>query len=107
MNAAATPARKPLMPVREALDFLLAAARPVDGVERVPTLEANGRVLAEDQASMLDVPGADNTQMDGYAVRAADCAGGAASLKVAQRIPAGQVGTYLEPGTAARIFTGA
>jgi molybdopterin molybdotransferase len=56
MNAPATPARKPLMPVREALDFLLAAARPVDGIEQVPTLEANGRVLAEDQASTLDVP---------------------------------------------------
>jgi molybdopterin molybdotransferase len=107
MNAPATPARKPLMPVREALDFLLAAARPVDGIEQVPTLEANGRVLAEDQASTLDVPGADNTQMDGYAVRAADCASGAASLKVAQRIPAGHVGSFLEPGTAARIFTGA
>jgi molybdopterin molybdotransferase len=107
MSAPSTPARKPLMPVREALDFLLAAARPVDGIERVPTLEANGRVLAEDQASTLDVPGADNTQMDGYAVRAADCAGGAASLKVAQRIPAGHVGSLLAPGTAARIFTGA
>jgi molybdopterin molybdotransferase len=107
MSAAAAPARKPLMPVREALDFLLAAARPVTGVELVPTLEANGRVLAEDQASKLDVPGADNTQMDGYAVRAADCAGAAARLKVAQRIPAGQVGSFLEPGTAARIFTGA
>jgi molybdopterin molybdotransferase len=95
------------MPVGEALDFLLAAARPVAGVETVPTLEANGRVLAEDQASMLDVPGADNTQMDGYAVRAADCAGGNARLKVAQRIPAGSVGSFLEPGTAARIFTGA
>jgi molybdopterin molybdotransferase len=100
-------ARKPLMPVREALDFLLAAARPVDGVEQVDTLEANGRVLAEDQASRLDVPGADNTQMDGYAVRAADCANGAARLKVAQRIPAGHVGSALEAGTAARIFTGA
>jgi len=99
--------RKPLMPVAEALDFLLAAARPVDGVDLVPTLEANGRVLAEDQASKLDVPSADNTQMDGYAVRAADCASGAASLKVGQRIPAGHVGSFLEPGTAARIFTGA
>ncbi len=99
--------RKPLMPVREALDFLLAAARPVDGIEQVPTLEANGRVLAEDQRSTLDVPGADNTQMDGYAVRAADCASGAAVLKVAQRIPAGHVGSFLAPGTAARIFTGA
>jgi molybdopterin molybdotransferase len=104
MSAAA---RKPLMPVSEALDFLLAAARPVDGIETVPTLEANGRVLAADQASTLDVPGADNTQMDGYAVRAADCASGIAALKVAQRIPAGHVGSRLEPGTAARIFTGA
>jgi molybdopterin molybdotransferase len=105
MNAPA--ARKPMLAVREALDFLLAAARPVEDVELVDTLEANGRVLAEDQASKLDVPSADNTQMDGYAVRAADCAGGAATLKVAQRIPAGHVGSFLEPGTAARIFTGA
>jgi molybdopterin molybdotransferase len=100
-------ARKPMLAVREALDFLLAAARPVEDVELVDTLEANGRVLAEDQASKLDVPSADNTQMDGYAVRAADCAGGAATLKVAQRIPAGHVSSFLEPGTAARIFTGA
>jgi molybdopterin molybdotransferase len=107
MSAPAAPQRKPLMPVAKALDFLLAAARPLDGVETVPTLEANGRVLAADQASTLDVPGADNTQMDGYAVRAADCASGAATLKVTQRIPAGSVGSLLEPGTAARIFTGA
>jgi molybdopterin molybdotransferase len=103
----ATAARKPLMPVREALDFLLAAARQLAETELVDTLDANGRVLAEDQASKLDVPGADNTQMDGYAVRAADCASGNAILKVTQRIPAGHVGSRLEPGTAARIFTGA
>jgi molybdopterin molybdotransferase len=96
-----------MLAVRQALDFLLAAARPVEGVEHVPTLEANGRVLAEDQVSMLDVPSADNTQMDGYAVRATDCVGGAAVLRVAQRIPAGSVGQPLQPGTAARIFTGA
>jgi molybdopterin molybdotransferase len=107
MSTPTPPARKPLMPVREALDFLLAAARPVDGVDTVPTLEANGRVLAADQTSKLDVPSADNTQMDGYAVRAADCASGAATLIVEQRIPAGSVGSFLAPGTAARIFTGA
>jgi molybdopterin molybdotransferase len=95
------------MPVREALDFLLAAARVVDGVEELDTLAANGRVLAADQVSGLNVPAADNTQMDGYAVRALDCAGGAATLRIAQRIPAGTVGRPLEPGTAARIFTGA
>jgi molybdopterin molybdotransferase len=40
-------------------------------------------------------------------VRAADCANGAAILKVTQRIPAGHVGQPLEAGCAARIFTGA
>ena len=100
-------ARKPLLAVRAALDVLLAAARPLADVEDVDTLEANGRVLAVDQVAPLDVPAADNTQMDGYAVRAADCAGGAAVLRIAQRIPAGSVGQPLEPGTAARIFTGA
>jgi len=98
---------KPLLTVRQALDHLLGAARVVEGVELVDTLEANGRVLAEDQVARIDVPSADNTQMDGYAVRALDCAGGAAVLRVAQRIPAGSVGQPLEPGTAARIFTGA
>nr|WP_052171073.1 gephyrin-like molybdotransferase Glp [Massilia sp. JS1662] len=95
------------MPVQEALDFLLAAARAVDGVEEVDTLAANGRVLAVDQVSGLNVPSADNTQMDGYAVRAADCASGSATLRIAQRIPAGTVGQPLVPDTAARIFTGA
>jgi molybdopterin molybdotransferase len=64
-------------------------------------------VLAVAQASTINVPSADNTQMDGYAVRAADCASGGATLTVTQRIPAGQVGQFLAPGNAARIFTGA
>jgi len=96
-----------MLSVREALDFLLEAARPVEQTETVPTLEANGRVLAQDQLATIDVPSADNTQMDGYAVRAEDCASGSATLKVSQRIPAGTVGHELAPGTAARIFTGA
>lgn len=96
-----------MLSVREALDFLLDAARPVTESEIVSTLCANGRVLAQAQASTIDVPSADNTQMDGYAVRSADCASGAATLIVSQRIPAGQVGQYLEAGCAARIFTGA
>jgi molybdopterin molybdotransferase len=100
-------ARKPMLAVREALDILLSAARPVRDIETVPTLAANGRVLAVDQASTIDVPSADNTQMDGYAVRAAECASGSATLRVSQRIPAGIVGHALEPGTVARIFTGA
>jgi molybdopterin molybdotransferase len=96
-----------MLSVREALDTLLASARPVQELEVVSTLEANGRVLALDQASTIAVPSADNTSMDGYAVRAADCVNGGASLRVVQRIPAGHVGEPLAPGTAARIFTGA
>lgn len=100
-------AKKPMYTAKEALDMLLAAAMPVADVETVPTEEANGRVLAVAQASGIDVPADDNTSMDGYAVRAADCASGSAMLTVAQRIPAGNVGRPLEPGQAARIFTGA
>ena len=99
--------KKPMLSAAEALEFLLSAARPIAETERVSTLEANGRVLAEAQSSQLNVPPMDNTQMDGYAVRAADCVSGCASLKVSQRIPAGHVGEPLQAGTAARIFTGA
>ncbi len=98
---------KPLLSVSEALHSMASAARVVAQVEQIDTLAANGRVLAEAQVSGMDVPSMDNTQMDGYAVRAADCASGSAALPVSQRIPAGHVGTQLAPGTAARIFTGA
>jgi molybdopterin molybdotransferase len=99
--------QKPMLSVQQALDFLLSAAQPVTDSEIIPTLNANGRVLAAAQTSQLNVPPMDNTQMDGCAVRAADCAGGNARLAVSQRIPAGYVGSALQPGTAARIFTGA
>lgn len=91
----------------EALGLLLAAARQIPEVEQIPTLKANGRILAVAQTSQLNVPPKDNTHMDGYAVRAADCASGATTLTVSQRIPAGHVGKKLQAGTAARIFTGA
>ncbi|MBV8032004.1 MAG: molybdopterin molybdotransferase MoeA [Betaproteobacteria bacterium] len=97
---------KGLLPVDEALAQMLAAARPVAEVEEVPTLEATGRVLAQAQRSTMDVPPMDNSAMDGYAVRIADLHGNA-PLKISQRIMAGSVGQPLEPGTAARIFTGA
>lgn len=96
-----------MLSVRAALDHLLGAVRPVTATESIATLAANGRVLAAAQASTINVPSADNTQMDGYAVRAADCASANALLKVTQRIPAGHVGEPLAAGTAARIFTGA
>ncbi len=99
--------KKPMLSVAEALDFLLTAVRPVAETEIITTLEANGRVLAQAQGSLLNVPPMDNTQMDGYAVRAIDCASGQARLRVSQRIPAGHIAQPLEAGTVARIFTGA
>ena len=98
---------KGLMSVDEALEVLLAGAHPVTEVEDVPALEATGRVLARAQASTMDVPPMDNSAMDGYALRLADVSAPEARLRVAQRIPAGSIGKPLEPGTAARIFTGA
>jgi molybdopterin molybdotransferase len=98
---------KGLLSVDEALDVLLAGARPVADVEEVPTLEATSRVLARAQVSTMDVPPMDNSAMDGYAVRTADVKAPDTKLKVAQRIQAGAVGAALAPGTAARIFTGA
>lgn len=95
---------KGLLGVDEALSQLLAGARPVAEIEDVPTLEATGRVLARAQRSAMDVPPMDNSAMDGYAVRAAEASG---KLKVTQKIMAGSVGKPLEPGSAARIFTGA
>jgi molybdopterin molybdotransferase len=91
----------------EALDRLLAGARKVKGVDRVPLADAVGRILAEAIVSTVDVPPLDNSGMDGYAVRCADLPAAGTALPVAQRIAAGSVGHTLEPGTAARIFTGA
>jgi molybdopterin molybdotransferase len=97
---------KGLLSVDEALAQLLSGAVPVAGVEDVATLEARGRVLARAQRSTMDVPPLDNSAMDGYAVRTGD-AKADAKLRVTQKIMAGSVGRALEPGTAARIFTGA
>ena len=102
-----TPARPPLMALDEALASLLEKAQPRLPAESVTTFDADGRVLAQDLVSALTVPPRDNSSMDGYAVRIADCAAPGAVLQVAQRIPAGTVGTPLAAGTAARIFTGA
>ena len=106
-TSSAKPARAPMQSVSQALETLLSAAVPVAQRELIDTLDACERVLAEPVTASIDVPGMDNSQMDGYAVRAADCASGQARLRVSQRIPAGQVGQPLEAGTAARIFTGA
>jgi molybdopterin molybdotransferase len=100
-------------PALQALDDVLArvlamaAERRIASTERVSTFDALGRVLAEGVRSGLDVPPADNTAMDGYALRTADVPEAGTVLAVSQRIPAGAVGTPLAAGTAVRIFTGA
>ena len=89
------------------LDALLERARGATDAETVTVTDALGRVLAAPQTSAITVPPLDNSAMDGYAVRIADVAAAGVRLPVSQRILAGTVGTALQPGTAARIFTGA
>ena len=98
--------RPPLRPLDDALQALLAHARPLPA-ETVSTFDADGRVLAEDLVAALQVPPQDNSSMDGYAVRSAEIADEGVVLPVSQRLPAGAAAQPLQPGTAARIFTGA
>jgi molybdopterin molybdotransferase len=93
-----------MLGLSEALTQLLHSVQPVAERDRVPTASALGRVLAEDLISGVDVPPADNSAMDGYAVAAADAG---RELPVSQRVPAGQWPEALRAGTAARVFTGA
>ena len=99
--------RAPLRPLDDALAALLAQASPLPGTETVGIFDADGRVLAEDLVSPLQVPPQDNSSMDGYAVRSAEIADEGVPLAISQRIPAGASPQPLQPGTAARIFTGA
>ena len=96
-----------LLPMEAALERLLALAGAslIEETEQVVLAEADGRVLAEPLIAALDLPPWANSAMDGYALRLADWNGQA--LPVSQRIQAGTAPTPLEPGTCARIFTGA
>ncbi|MFZ2974674.1 MAG: gephyrin-like molybdotransferase Glp [Ferribacterium limneticum] len=96
-----------MLSFEQALEKLLAAAQPVEEIRSLPITAAAGRILAVSQQSTVAVPPLDNSAMDGYAVRVADITAAGVCLPVSQRIPAGTVGTTLQPGTAARIFTGA
>ena len=96
-----------MLTLDEALARLLQAVQPLAEAESLATFDALGRVLAAGVASLLDVPPADNTSMDGYALRASDVPRAGVVLPLSQRIAAGAVGEPLQPGTAARIFTGA
>jgi molybdopterin molybdotransferase len=90
----------------DALQHILDQVQILAETETVPLYEAYGRVLAQPVVATVDVPPADNSEMDGYAVISSDIKPGT-TLPVSQRIPAGIGGEPLVKGTVARIFTGA
>lgn len=98
-----------VLPVDIAGAKAIAAAVPVTGIERVPLVEAAGKILASDTFSTINLPPFDNSAMDGYAVRTKDLAGaGPWSFPVSGRIPAGDgAGRRFPPASVVRIFTGA
>src|SRR5690606_38383805 len=93
------------------LDFDVAQSRlsmagnPPSITEACPLLQARGRVLAQTLFATLDLPPADNSAMDGYAIRHADYAPGK-KLPVQQRCFAGEQPEPLQPGKTIRLFTG-
>lgn len=99
------PSPTPLAPLASAL-VALREHCVLMGVERVTVKEAAGRVLADDILAQLDVPPADNSQMDGYCARVADIGNGA-WLPVSQRVAAGHAPQPLASKSCGRLFTGA
>jgi len=81
------------------------AAPALTTTESVDLAALSGRVLAKPLHAQLDMPAADNSAMDGYAVRIADLRD-AESLPVSQIVYAGTPAAPLAPGSVARVFTG-
>jgi molybdopterin molybdotransferase len=98
-----------LMSVDEALEFLLDASVTTEKKESVSLDNSLGRILAFDIHSTINVPGFDNSAMDGYAIALSDnqLLQNNLSFDIVDRIPAGSTGNELNKGCAARIFTGA
>jgi len=92
----------------EALELLKERIRPAVGVEPVALDQAHGRILAQQVRAPRPVPAFDNSAMDGFAFAHADYVRLGGRMPVSARIAAGHASAGpLEPGTAARIFTGA
>ena len=78
------------------------------GSEEVGLDDALGRALADDASAPNDVPPFSASAMDGYAIVAAETAGGSARLQLIGEAKAGTgAGVTVRPGTAVRISTGA
>lgn len=95
----------------EALRLVLETSRTLAD-EEVPFEEACGRVLAAPLAAREDLPGFDNSAMDGYALRALDVAGASRSSPrnlslVGSARAGGSAASFVGPGQAARVLTGA
>jgi molybdopterin molybdotransferase len=98
-----------MIPVAEARARILADVVTTTPEETLPVARGLGRVLARDVTAPFDVPPADNSAVDGYAVRASDLVPGRrVRLRVVADLPAGTVyAGHLEPGRTLRIMTGA
>jgi molybdopterin molybdotransferase len=103
---------KETIPLDEARQLIADACRPIERIERIRIVDANGRVAAADVASTRDVPPFSRAGMDGYAVRAEDTFGASRyepkTLRVIEKVYTGQVpAKTIEAGTAIEIATGA
>lgn len=96
-----------LTPIDEALAQILQTIAPITGTETVALECALHRVLAKAVRAQVDVPGYDNSAMDGYALNSVSLSDGRQPMRVSQRVPAGSIPEALEADTVARIFTGA
>jgi len=97
------------MPVERARSLIRDYLEPVTTVERVHIRQALGRTLAADVVSPIDVPGHDNSAMDGWAVRYADLSPGAPATlaRIGESFAGRPCEARVGPGQAVRIFTGA
>ncbi len=96
-----------MITVEDARARILSAFKPLPA-EKIGLKEALGRCLAETVASDLDIPAADNSAMDGYAVRSSDITTPGIRLEVIYDLPAGNLPQGpIGPGQAVRIMTGA
>ncbi len=95
-----------LLDLFDARQRLIDAATPINAVETITLEQSAGRVLAETVVAPLDMPGVDNSAMDGYALRLADyqATPPGAGLPILQRVPAGAGVMLLPKGGCARIL---
>ena len=103
---------KETIPLEEARQLIAEACRPIERIERVRLVDANGRVAAADVQSTRDVPPFSRAGMDGFAVKAEDTFGAnryePKTLRVIDKVYTGQVPMKtVEGGTAIEIATGA